>query len=260
MRGHSYLFSRSLRIHYISRAARLCLLARFAPRPVPRAVGRGVMPPFRPSCRRAFRSSIVSRSACRLCLLLAFHRFPYRHGSLVSPLVPFFFSPPIAPPLVSRNGATQSSCLSSCGAEGAGACGFSSCLVLVFSACLARCRSYLKTLLGNLLKTCLGKLLKTFTGNLLKTVKHIPLPISFRLVYLRFASLCVVVCRLVVLSRLCFELIETVHFLTIAFRLTPRPVMPSCSPSAYFSISRCLPLIAIRLDSSPLLAHRAAAL
>lgn len=64
-------------------------------------------------------------------------------------------------------------------------------VVRVFSTCLAWCRYCLKTLLGNLLKTCLGKLLKTFTSNLLKTVKHIPLPISFRLASLRF---CVAPC------------------------------------------------------------------
>lgn len=117
--------------------------------------------------------------ACPSLPLVCFHRIPIVMAlCLLSPPATLLSSlRPIAPPIVSRNGETPSSCLPSCVAEGAGACGFSSCLVLVFSSCLVRCRSYLKTLLGNLLKTCLGKLLKTFTGNLLEMVKHIHLPI-----------------------------------------------------------------------------------
>lgn len=55
MRGHPYCLSCSLRIHSIFRAVRLCLLARFAPRPASRAVGHGVM----------LRSRLASRSSPR---------------------------------------------------------------------------------------------------------------------------------------------------------------------------------------------------
>lgn len=71
------------------------------------------------------------------------------------------------------------------------------------------------------------------------------------------ASFCVAACRLAVISRLRFELVKTAHLSTIASRLAPRPVIPSCLSLAHVPIGRCLPFIAIRLGSSPLPAHRA---
>lgn len=89
MRGHPYRPSRSLRIHSISHAARLCLLARFAPRPAPRAAWRIVMPPFSPCIPLLVPSGVqfVHRFPLRLpaasCLLPP---VSCRHGSrLVSP-------------------------------------------------------------------------------------------------------------------------------------------------------------------------------
>lgn len=195
MRGHPYRPSRSLRIHYISRAARLCLLARFAPRPAPRAAWRIVMPPFSPCipllvplcvasflrfAHRAVWRAARPRLPLRLpapCLLLVSHRFP-----IVMALASYRL-PPRSSLLPAHRPADR--------VEGRGDAivlltvmrgGGSGCVRFLSRSgrlCLlgVRFRSRLKTLLGNLLKTCLGKLLKTFTGNLLKTVKHIHLPI-----------------------------------------------------------------------------------
>lgn len=199
----------------ISHAARLCLLGRIAPRPAPRAAVRSVIPPFRPSCRVACCSSPSPAPPTRPLPLACFPSVPHRHGSrLVSPPSPLLSSPRPSPRRSCReNGETPSFCLLSCVAWGAGACGFSSCLVRVFSACLVRFRSCLKTLLGNLLKICLGKLLKTFTGNLLKTIGHIPLSICPSSAFLRLRRSTL---PLPVLSfslyRLCCELVKTARF------------------------------------------------
>lgn len=183
MRGHLYLLSRSLHIHSISYVA-LPLLA--CP----------VRSPLRSSCRRAFRSSIVSRSAYPPPLAY----FPRFH--VVMALASYRLPPRSS--LTAHRPAAR--------VEERGDTIVLLVVMLVVSACLAWCRSCLKTLLGNLLKICLGKLLKTFTGNLLKTIRYIPLSYMSAARLSAVVSLCVAACRLAVLSRLCFELIETAHF------------------------------------------------
>lgn len=201
MRGHPHCLSRSPHISSISHSCRLCLLNRLAPRPAPRAVGRGVMPPFVPCVPLLVPSVVrlVSRPAS-----------PARSLPLA-----YFPSVPLSPWLsriASRSVPLLPAHRPAARVEERGDTIVLLVVMLVVSACLTWCRSYLKTLLGNLLKICLGKLLKTFTGNLLKTIRYIPLSYMSAARLSAVVSLCVAACRLAVLSRLCFELIETAHF------------------------------------------------
>lgn len=95
MRGHSPRLSRSLRIHSISRAARLCLLARFAPRPAPRAAWRIVMPPFSPCIPLLVPLCVASflRFAHRAVWRAARPRLPLRLPVSASCLLPLGSSP-----------------------------------------------------------------------------------------------------------------------------------------------------------------------
>ena len=187
MRGHHHCPSSPLRITFISRAGRLCLLGRFAPRPAPRAVGRCVISPSRLSCRWARRHASFSPcvsflatfsryggrgavgacacgvGACRSRVLLMRYYLasascllpPSSPSSwlLVSPPAPTPLSPPIAPPIVSNKRGDIALLAYRC--HVVRCC----CVWLLFlslirgvSAFLALCRSYLKTFPVNLLK------------------------------------------------------------------------------------------------------------
>lgn len=117
--------------------------------------------------------------------------------------------------------------------------------------------AYLNAFLGNFLKTCLGNLLKTCLGNSLNTAKHVPIsicPPRFSTVASPYAA----ACRLAVPSRLRFELVKTARF---SDSVPPRSPSrhASCPPSSPYPHQAVLfPLIAIRLGSPTLLAHRAA--
>lgn len=70
MRGHHHCPYRPLRIHSITRAARLCLLGLIAPLPVPLLVPWGVASFLRPASRAVghgvmLRSRLASRSSPR---------------------------------------------------------------------------------------------------------------------------------------------------------------------------------------------------
>lgn len=200
----------------------------------------------RSSCRRAFSSSIVSRSAYQPPLAC----FPRFH--VVMALASYRL--PLRSSLTAHRPAAR--------VEERGDTIVLLVVMLVVSACLAWCRSCLKTLLGNLLKICFGKLLKTFTGNLLKTIRYIPLSYMSAARLSAVVSLCVAVRCPVVLSIACvvswlkrcvFRIVSR-----LVSRLAPRPVMRHARRPPRVPIHRCLLLIAIRPGSSPLLAHRAA--
>ena len=198
MRGHHHCPSRLLRIHSITRAARLCLLGRPAPRPASRAVGHFVMPSFSPcfpllvplgvslclrsrlascfSCRRACCSSpLLSFRLSRLRLSCLLPPGPNRHGSLVSPTAPCSISPRPSPRRSCRGaGRHRLACLPlSCGE------------VLLRVASLPLSHEGRLCFLGVVpflsknfprqsFKTFLGNVLKTFPDNLLEMAKHTP--------------------------------------------------------------------------------------
>lgn len=254
MRGHSYLFSRSLRIHSIFRAA-LPFACLVAPRPAPRPVERGVMSP--PALRLASRAvgraaRPVFRLACPSRLLLAPLGFPSSWFSRIA-------SPPRVPSLpayrpanrVEQAGRHRLACLPlSCGevllrsASLPLSCGVS--LLAWLGAVLA----YLNAFLGNFLKTCLG--------NSLNTAKHVPISICPPRLS-AVASPYAAACCFAVLFHLRFELVKTARFPnSVSSRLAPRPVMRHARHPPRAFIRPFLPLIAIRLCSPTLLAHRAA--
>lgn len=138
------------------------------------------------------------------------------------------------------------------------ACGFSSSLSCGVSLPAWRAVPFLsKDFPRQSFKTFLGNVLKTFPDNLLETAKHTPSYMS-RPAFLRLrrsvsppiVSLFSLVCDLSLLKRRVFQ---------IASRLAPRPVMPSCPPSATYPHQAVLfLLIAIRLGSprfSPIEPH-----
>ena len=110
MRGHPLASPRSLRIHYISRAAiPICLLGRFAPRPAPRAAWRIVMPPFSPCIPLLAPLCVASflRFAHRAVWRAARPRLPLRLPVSVSCLLPHRF--PIVMALASYRSPPRSS-------------------------------------------------------------------------------------------------------------------------------------------------------
>lgn len=132
MRGHTHRFPRSLRIHSISHAARLCLLARFAPRPASRSVRRGVMLPFSPC--------VPLLVPCGVLLIPVF-RFASASPFSVSCLLPYgapsswtsYRLPPRSSPRFApsprrscrETGRHRLACLPLSCDEGAGVCGLS---------------------------------------------------------------------------------------------------------------------------------------
>ena len=185
------------------------------------------------SCRRACCSSpLLSFRLSRLRLLLASHGFPIV-------MAPRIASPPRVPSLPAHRPANRveqagrhrlayryhvrrrraASLPLSCGA-----------FLPVWRAVPFLSKDFPR----QSFKTFLGNVLKTFLDNLLETAKHTPSYIPPRISAVLL--LCVAACRLAVLSRLCFELIKTARSFAIAsrlvLRLAPRPVIPSCPPSA----------------------------
>ena len=263
MRGHPYCLSCSLRIHSIFRAVRLCLLGRLAPRPAPRAAVRSVIPPSRLSCRVACCSSPSPASPARSPpLLLASHGFP-----IVMALS--YRRPPRVPSLPAHRPADR--------VEGRGGHRLAyRCHVRRrrVASLLLSCGAFLpawcavpflsKDFPRQSFKTFLGNVLKTFPDNLLETAKHTPSYMS-RPAFLRLRrSVSPPAVSLFSPSRLCFELIKTARFSdSVPPRSAPRSPSrhASCPPSATYPHQAVLfPLIAIRLGSPTLLAHRAASL